>query len=123
MTDAQLGALLEAARRNNANHGVTGILAHWDGNFIQYVEGPGRELDQLMLNIQRDPRHGGIIVLKRADITERAFPEWSMAFDRKNEENRPGASGFLADGFLAADPAHLSPEAKLLLDMFRQQLR
>jgi hypothetical protein len=29
----------------------------------------------------------------------------------------------LADGFLGADPAHFSPEAKLLLDMFRQQLR
>lgn len=126
MTDAELKDLLAAARRNNAAHGVTGILAHWDGNFIQYVEGPRAALDQLMVNLKRDLRHSGIIVLQRDTIAARAFPDWSMAFDRKSDGAEAAAaarSGFLTDGFLAADPAHFSPMARTLLDRFRQELR
>lgn len=126
MTDAQLEEILEAARHNNQKHGVTGILAYWDGNFIQYIEGPAPKIEQLMHNLDRDPRHGGIIVMQRGDVAARAFPDWSMAFDRKiagQHPARPGVSRFLSDGFLTADPANFSPDANRLLEVFRQQLR
>ena len=126
MTDAQLAEILEVARRQNVKHGITGILAYWDGNFIQYIEGPAPEIDQLMRNLGDDQRHRGMIVMQRGGGVRRAFPEWSMAFDRKfdsKSDPRSGASGFLTDGFLTKDPSNMSPEAKRLLEEFRQNLR
>lgn len=126
LSDAQQQDILTVARRMNALHHITGILAYWDGNFIQYVEGPEAEIDQLMRNLAGDSRHSGIIVMQRSTVARRAFPEWSMAFDRKlDHPSGPssGTSSFLTDGFLTSEPANLSPEAKRLLELFRQNLR
>lgn len=126
LTDSQLADILAVARRMNAIHHITGILAYWDGNFIQYIEGPAAEIDQLMRNLGGDPRHSGIIIMQRGAVARRAFPEWSMAFDRKIDgKNAPrsGASSFLTDGFLTSEPASLSPQANRLLEVFRQNLR
>ena len=30
--------------------------------------------------IQRDPRHGDVVVLESTTVNERAFPGWAMAF-------------------------------------------
>lgn len=126
LTESQLADILAVARRMNAIHHITGILAYWDGNFIQYIEGPAPEIEQLMRNLGGDPRHSGIIIMQRGAVARRAFPEWTMAFDRKIDgKNAPGsgASRFLTDGFLTTDPANLSPQAKRLLEVFRQNLR
>lgn len=125
MTDAQLDEMLRTALRNNAAHGITGILAHWDGSFIQYIEGPRAELDQLEQNLHADRRHREMFVSERGEIAARAFPDWSMAFEHKAPDGgfQPGASSFLSDGFLAADPDHFSPLAKRLLKLFRQNMR
>ena len=125
MTDAQLDDILGTALRNNAAHGITGILTFWDGSFIQYVEGPRAELDQLERNLHADRRHREIFLSERGEIAARVFPDWSMAFERKNSDGgyQPGASSFLSDGFLAADPKHFSPLAKRLLEIFRQNMR
>jgi hypothetical protein len=74
MTDAQLGDLLEAAHLDNADHGITGTPAHRDGNSIQYAEGPAGEFDQRMRNLERDPRHTGIIIQQQDNVAARAFP-------------------------------------------------
>lgn len=126
LTDSQLEDILAVARRMNALHQITGMLAYWDGNFIQYIEGPAPEIDQLLRNLGGDPRHAGIIVMQRGTVAQRAFPEWTMAFDRKLDSQSPGPSGvsrFLTDGFLTGEPANLSPQARRMLEAFRQNLR
>lgn len=122
MTDSEINDLLDHARRSNETHGITGILVYWEGNFIQYVEGEPAKLDQLMVNLSGDRRHSGIIVIDRMPIAMRAFPEWSMAFDRKTR-TESGMSNFLVGGFLHSDPKSLPPHVRRLLDIFRENIR
>lgn len=114
--------LLAVSRRNNAAVGISGILLYWDGNFLQYIEGPQEQLDLLMSKVAQDPRHNGLIVLERQNIQARAFPDWTMAFERmKGTED--GQSDYLSDGLLRAAPESLSPTGRRLIEIFREQLR
>lgn len=114
--------LLAVSRRNNAAMGIGGILLYWDGNFLQYIEGPREQIDLLMAKVQQDPRHGGLIVLQRENIAARAFPEWSMAFEMMKGTD-DGQSDYLSNGLLSAAPDTLSPVARRLIEIFREQLR
>jgi len=40
LSDQALDELLQGARSTNERIGVTGVLLHCEGNFMQYVEGP-----------------------------------------------------------------------------------
>lgn len=117
-----LRELLAVSRRNNEAAGIGGILIYWDGNFLQYVEGPPDALDALFERLERDDRHSGMIVMERKRIAARAFPDWTMAFEMM-KTNADGQSDFLSDGLLSAAPEALSPTARRLLDIFREQLR
>ena len=77
---AAVERILEASRRNNARVGVTGALMFNDGAFAQVLEGPQKGVEDTFERIQRDPRHGDVTVLECRPVTERGFPEWSMAF-------------------------------------------
>lgn len=114
--------LLSVSRRNNAAVGIGGILLYWDGNFLQYIEGPDDQLDLLMSKVAQDPRHNGLIVLERENIESRAFPDWTMAFERMKGTD-DGQSDYLSDGLLRAAPESLSPTARRLIEIFRDQLR
>lgn len=121
-TSETLRDLLAVSRRNNAARGISGILLYWDGNFLQYIEGPREQLDLLMTKVGQDTRHSGLIVLARDDIETRAFPDWTMAFERmKGTED--GQSDYLSDGLLRAALESLSPVARRLIEIFREQLR
>ena len=74
-SDQALHELLDLSRRNNATRDITGLLLYWDGNFLQYVEGPEAAVDALLDRIRIDPSHDGVIVLDRATIAKRAFPD------------------------------------------------
>ena len=72
--------ILAASRRNNVQAGVTGALLFNAGCFGQVLEGHPRAVETTFERIQRDPRHGDVSLLAFAPITDRAFPNWSMAF-------------------------------------------
>jgi len=114
--------LLAVSRRNNAANGIGGILLYWDGNFLQYIEGPRERLDLLMAKVEQDPRHNGLIVLERQGIETRAFPDWTMAFEMMKGTD-DGQSDYLSDGLLHAAPESMSPTARRLIEIFREQLR
>lgn len=80
LTDAELQALLEQARRNNRAAGLTGMLIYAQGNFLQYVEGPRREIEALVARLERDTRHHGVIRLIEGNIDRRIFSDWSMGY-------------------------------------------
>jgi len=80
MDDAALAALVAQARAFNDAHGLTGMLLHAEGNFLQVLEGEAGEVDELYRRICHDPRHAHMLCLERTAIARREFADWSMGF-------------------------------------------
>lgn len=99
--DEELVDLLRHARGENVRRDVTGVLLYSGGNFIQTLEGPEESVDEVMAKVVEDPRHEGVLVVRREPIDERAFPEWSMGFRRvaaDEAEEIPGFTDYLHTG-------------------------
>jgi hypothetical protein len=79
-TSTELDALLAHARQTNSAHGVTGLLLHAGGNFMQLLEGEPQPVQETFDRIAASRRHKDIIVLMDETVCEREFPDWSMAF-------------------------------------------
>ena len=71
--------ILEEARKHNLSAGITGALCLIDGSYFQYLEGEAVDIDSLSKKLRVDPRHKNFKVLAHERISERQFPEWSMA--------------------------------------------
>ena len=84
LSETEVGHLLSRARARNEAAGVTGILLHREGSFMQYIEGPKDGLARICRIIQQDPLHTGIIELIDEPISIREFPTVSMAFGTKD---------------------------------------
>ena len=80
ITNEDLSAIVDKARSNNPQLGITGMLLYIDGNFLQVLEGPEPQVRELFRNIERDRRHKGVILLVQEAADERAFPDWSMGY-------------------------------------------
>lgn len=80
LADTALEDILAASRRNNAQHGVTGVLLYNEGTFFQYIEGPPDGLNLIFDKIRRSPQHRGIIELLNEPASLRRFPTWYMGF-------------------------------------------
>jgi hypothetical protein len=79
-TPSDLADLLAKARANNAACDISGLLVHFQGSFLQVLEGTKDAVESLYQSIGRDSRHGNIRLLLRGEIEEREFGEWSMGF-------------------------------------------
>lgn len=77
-SSADLARILEQSRRNNAAHGVTGLLCVADDLFIQLLEGGRDEVCDLYNDIVRDARHSHVRLLSYEEVAERQFGNWSM---------------------------------------------
>lgn len=112
--------LLEAARRNNAKRGITGMLLYVERNFFQVLEGDESTVGEVFELIRRDTRHGRVTQIIREPIFERAFSEWTMGFanvDLTQVRSHIGENDFFAD---ATCLEQLSPgRARKLLAAFR----
>ncbi|CAN5790879.1 hypothetical protein BH11MYX2_BH11MYX2_07760 [soil metagenome] len=75
-----LRKLLVGARANNTGLGVSGMLLHVEGSFLQVLEGERAVVDALYVKIGTDRRHARVSVLVSREVTERNFPDWSMGF-------------------------------------------
>lgn len=74
----ELQQLVATARMRNRSVGITGMLLHDGGRFLQTIEGPPESMDQIWSSIQRDRRHGAIEVLSQHIIPARLFSEWDL---------------------------------------------
>ena len=72
--------LLHEARGFNHIDGITGLLIHDDGHFLQIVEGPQEEVTNLIARLSRDTRHKQFQIREDVLTETRLFPEWSMGF-------------------------------------------
>jgi len=79
---ADLKHLLVNSRLRNAEAGISGMLIYDRGAFLQMLEGDMAAVFRTFARIERDPRHKDVAVLLRdAQVSERAFGQWSMGFD------------------------------------------
>lgn len=88
----ELRVLLQLARENNSQLGITGLLLYHNRSFFQVLEGEPEAVNSLYAHISRDKRHNRVLLLSKREIENRNFAEWSMGFlDLSNTENElPG---------------------------------
>ena len=86
--------ILEFAVENNEKLDVTGFLLFGEGCFVQVIEGPQDNIDELYFKITQDERHQNVIKILYQDIDFRLFKDWQMSF-RRFELSRDT----LVDGF------------------------
>jgi hypothetical protein len=117
LPDDKIADFLATNRRRNKQRGITGIVVHHEGSFLQVIEGKPDVVVGLFETIRRDPRHEAVTLLSRKSITRREFGDSSMAF-----VDTSGKAGDL-DGFVdyekdLADMTLGDSQARKLLSMF-----
>ena len=107
LTSDKLLALVSQCHRNNPDKGLTGMLLHGNGTFLQVLEGDDHVVDTLIGAIAADPRHIDMKIVRREPVTRRQFADWSMGFERVTDESLKGVSGLHDFGLLNFTPEFL----------------
>ena len=118
-SEQQLRTLLNQARANNEQQGLTGILLYHAGQFMQLLEGPPAAVHAVYSQIAQDPRHTSIIKLADKSVESRSFPDWSMAFRVLDDEQFNHLLGYQAPQTTNVAPSGLSAADSLLLGIMR----
>lgn len=94
--------LLKSCRINNGAKNITGILLYSHGTFFQVLEGAEAVVNDVFESIKKDKRHKDVTLIEKQTITERAFPYWSMGFekiDSKELSKMEGLNDFFEKDF------------------------
>jgi hypothetical protein len=78
-TSTVTASILATAHRHNRANGITGVLCHGQGLYLQVLEGERGAVNALYARIIADQRHRDLVLLQMEEITWRRFPDWSMA--------------------------------------------
>ena len=73
-----LGDILRESRSRNLAAGITGLLWHANGLFMQVLEGDRSSVNELYRRIVGDRRHEGVELLAYHETAERRFAGWTM---------------------------------------------
>jgi len=78
ITDEKVQDILKSSQRNNPAVGVTGVLLHGGGLFMQILEGPEDAVLRKYVRILDDRRHGDCQIIHISPANDRIFEKWSM---------------------------------------------
>ena len=78
--DAVIAQIVTEAQQRNTHFNITGALIFTGIHFAQVLEGSHKAVDELMLSICNDARHGAVSVVERSPTTERLFSHWTMGY-------------------------------------------
>ncbi|GIX23409.1 MULTISPECIES: BLUF domain-containing protein [Caldimonas] len=78
LTNEVIESILAQSRARNPGLGITGILCHSGGLFMQVLEGGRDPVNELYGQIVRDERHKDVVLLHYEEIAERRFAGWTM---------------------------------------------
>lgn len=95
LNDDDLKNLLSEARRLNSTHQITGVLIKVSAFFVQCIEGPKDEIEQLAHNISIDARNQQFHILSDKDVTDRAFSSWHMGYKTLSIDEMRSEPGFM----------------------------
>jgi D-alanine-D-alanine ligase-like ATP-grasp enzyme len=124
-SSAELVALLDQSRANNARLGISGMLLYKDGNTMQLLEGERDAVLALYERIAVDPRHRGVLRLLEGPTETRLFADWSMAFHDLNAPDAgaiPGYSEFLNTPLTGAEFSANPTRCQKLLTTFKRAM-
>jgi hypothetical protein len=94
METADMVKLLFDARAFNRDNGITGLLLHHGGQFMQLIEGEQHEVQRLYRRIAEDSRHRDAVIEVNAPADRRLFPEWQMGYAEAPEmDGLPALAG------------------------------
>ena len=80
MNEAALTDMVEQAARRNAQHRISGTLLAGCGLYLQFLEGPVREVDDLWEQLQHDRRHTKAqLLMKNLRGAGRLYPATPLA--------------------------------------------
>ena len=92
ISDSDVEAILRSARTNNPLEGLSGVLIFNGSAFVQILEGAEAAVNEMAQRLEGDPRHFNMHVREQRLISERAFPDWSMAYLRLQGQEFVGES-------------------------------
>lgn len=101
--EEDIASILVSARRNNIRDELTGALVYNGRNFLQLLEGPADRVDACLAVIRADPRHSGMIEVRRRPIETRNFAEWAMLYDPRFEWHPDALARLAANGRIDAE--------------------
>ena len=73
-----LSDIVKTAKARNPGRGITGLLFYHNHRFIQFIEGKQHALEELMAELENDPRHCNIERIIDQSVKERGFKRWNM---------------------------------------------
>ncbi|MGP5361483.1 BLUF domain-containing protein, partial [Psychrobacter celer] len=76
---AGLSNIVQISRKRNPAAQITGVLSYRRGQYVQVLEGPAIEIDDLMKKLLADPRHNDIWVFVDEKVTKRSFDKWRVS--------------------------------------------
>jgi hypothetical protein len=82
-SDAELQRLVASAQTRNRREGITGLLIHDQGRFLQWLEGPAEGLARVWQSIRDDSRHTAITLLGETTAPVRFFGGSPMALGKR----------------------------------------
>ena len=117
LSPVSLDHILTTSRANNALLGITGLLIHIDGGFLQMLEGEERAVRELYAAIATDRRHHDVRLLLDREYPQ-AFAGWSMGFEcpSPDEPETAGMFGVAREAILGK----LSPTAGKVVALMLQ---
>lgn len=74
----QVEDILQVSQRNNPVIGITGVLLHGGGLFMQVLEGPEEAVFRKYVDILDDSRHDASKMIYMSRVKDRMFEKWSM---------------------------------------------
>ena len=98
MGDIDISSMLYAAREDNAEHKITGLLIYSNEHFLHVIEGEKDAVKQCYEVVERDRRHQNLNILMEKEINERQFTGWNLGFKHIPDEeldNHPLLASFL----------------------------
>ena len=78
--EAAVADIVNVARQRNGQLEVTGALLFTGAHFAQVLEGTHGAVKELMVSINRDPRHTEITVIQEGAVAEARFAQWTLAY-------------------------------------------
>ncbi|MEO7110037.1 MAG: BLUF domain-containing protein [Polyangiaceae bacterium] len=120
---SELVATLQKARLRNTADGISGMLLHANGTFMQALEGPESAVKATFARIKNDARHQDVLRLFEGAIRERTFAEWSMGFVESHDpsvKRMRGFNDFMQSGIFKGTDSKDTSRLLMLADQFRK---
>ncbi|TDF34977.1 BLUF domain-containing protein [Alteromonadaceae bacterium M269] len=80
MNLSDLKDILTAARENNREKDICGMLCYDNRYFVQALEGERGVVNDLFFHIADDPRHTDVVIASYEYIENTTFTNWNMGY-------------------------------------------